>query len=371
MVCSAQAATAQEAAPAEGGGYLIIHAEAVADDLPVLDLSGDWSRGYKDGGGGRTALISGRAEAGFWFDGLGPWRTPGEAYRLGALARVDGTARLSGDAARFLKVYQSKEDPPPGTYDASINAQTWVGTGWTLTVPVCTDTVGRWCASLTWDQMRLKRLRTIETAGIVQYLSDGTYAFRMRAYDNDSRTQEPFLAAPGSSGTGSSFSLSMRWRQAHDEQTSTWVPSEVSVRVNDAWSRLHWPGMITNTATINSDTSQRDASGYINIQPLIQGRYARETVTERIAMTSSVHARWQAPDNSQWQLTVQYRDQLWQTWLGWQGGSSWRPLIAVEPERRALKLGASWSGVDAVLWADQVDRAANLLGLQLQGRWAW
>ena len=363
------------------GAYADLSAEAWSNGLPILDIDGTWQRGYKARSDTQRTYETGRAEAGLW------WRWPAVSadlpWRVGALARVDASAITSGQAAEILAAYQGKRNPDVGSYDASVRSLLWKGTGWTLQLPACLPGSGTWCMTLAWDHMRLQRLRVMRTDGVASYLGDGNYGYQVQVRDDSWKTRAPFLGAPAPSGLGDALSLSLRWRAAPDVKAdtddadspamrvlNTLKPVEWRVQIKDAWSSLRWADINTNLAVIDSNTSQRNAQGYVDVQPLIRGQYRQQDLHERIPITTRTDLAWQA-DAGQWTLMLQHRQGLWQRWLGWRGQGHVRPSVSVEPMMGVLQLGLGWGPVEMSAWADRSDAAARASGLAMRGEWGW
>jgi hypothetical protein len=363
------------------GAYVDVSAEAWSNGLPILDIDGTWRRGYKARKGTQRAYETGRAEAGLW------WRWSGISadlpWRVGGLARVDASAITSGQAAEVLAAYQGKRDPDVGSYDARVRGLLWKGTGWTIQLPACMSGSGEWCMTLAWDHMQLQRLRVTRTDGVASYLGDGNYGYQVQVRDDSWKTRAPFVGAPAPSGRGDALSLSWRWRAAPEMQAdtpeadsptmrvlNTLKPVEWRVQIKDVWSSLRWADINTNLAVIDSNTSQRNAQGYIDVQPLIRGQYRQQNLHERIPITTRTDIAWQA-DAGQWTLMLQHRQGLWQRWLGWRGQGDVRPSVSVEPVMGVLQLGLGWGPMEVSAWTDRSDAAARARGLALRGEWGW
>lgn len=352
----ASGAAAQAISPLAGwGGYVDASAEAWSNGTPVLDLDGRWAKGYEARAGEQRAYVTARAEAGVQL----PWgRQPdGRAWRVGAVGRVDGSARLSGDAAQALYHYQSRTDPDsPMTLDARSEILYWTGQGVTVQAPVMD--LGGFKLDVSFDQLRLKRLRSLRSAGQVTYNADDTYSYAGTLRDDHSKTFPPFTQAPDAEGVGQALSIALAWHKASSAtQVSPWVPDSVSLLVSDAWSRLRWRGINGDDAVLRSDVAELGDAR-------ITGQYTRRTVVERIPVGTQVRAEWARPGGL-WSVKVKNRVGLWQGWLGWQnpGAIGWR--VAVEPFAGALQLGLDWKGLSASVMTDRLDNGANARGGQL------
>lgn len=352
----ASGAAAQATSPLAGwGGYVDTSAGAWSNGTPVLDLDGRWAKGYERRAGEQRAYVTARAEAGLQL----PWgRQPdGRAWRVGTVGRVDGSARLSGDAAQALYHYQSRTDPDASvTLDARSDILYWTGQGVTVQAPVMD--VGGFKLDVSFDQLTLKRLRSLRSAGQVTYNADDTYSYAGTLRDDHSKTFPPFAQAPDAEGVGQALSISLTWHKAFGANGgSPWVPDRVNLQVSDAWSRLRWRGINGDDAVLRSDVAELGDAR-------ITGQYTRRTVVERIPVGAQVRAEWVRPEGL-WSMKVKNRLGLWQGWLGWQnpGTVGWR--VAVEPFAGAVQLGLDWQGVSVSVMTDRLDNGAHARGGQL------
>lgn len=355
----ASSAAAQTASPLAGwGAYVDASAEAWSNGTPVLDLDGRWAKGYERRAGEQRAYVTARAEVGVQL----PWgRQPdGRAWRVGAVGRVDGSARLSGDAAQALYHYQSRTDPDaPVTLDARSHILYWTGQGLTVQAPVMD--LGGFKLDVSFDQLTLKRLRSLRSAGQVTYRANDTYSYAGTLRDDHSKTFPPFAQAPEAEGVGQALSIALAWDKASSANlTSPWVPDRVTLHVSDAWSRLRWGGLNGDDAVLRSEVAELGDAR-------ITGKYTRRTVIERIPVATQVRAEWARPEGL-WSVRVKNRLGLWQGWLGWQnpGTVGWR--VAVEPFAGAMQLGVDWQGLSVSVMTDRLDNGSHARGGQLS--WA-
>ncbi|WP_374257968.1 hypothetical protein [Aquabacterium sp.] len=357
-------AQAEEVTPVRAAGaYMDVSVEAWSNGVPILNIDGDWSSAYRQRSGTQRAYVMGRAEAGASFD---PTSVPGrQPWRIGLLARADASARLSGEAAQILYHYQSRTDPDqPGSYNADTNLLYWRGKGVSLHAP--TVTWGSFKLDTGWDHMRLQRMRSLQSRGLVTYNADDSYSYLGTLRDDDSTKTTPFLSPADSSGVGDALSVALTW-QASDARASTWLPTRVQLRVDDAWSRLSWSGVNGDDAVLNSAVSQRDENGYIQYRAAIVGQYTRRTLVERIPVSTQVQLAWQREAGA-WTMQSKNRLGLWQHWLGWQSAGDFRWRAAAEPFAGALSVGVDWRGLSASIMADRLDNEAHVMGAQLS--WA-
>ncbi len=344
------------------GAYVTADTEAWSNGVPVLDLDGTWSKGYRQRAGTQAAYVAARAELGVVL----PWlrQADGSAWRVGGVARVDGTARLSGQAAQALYHYQSRTDPDaPVSLDARSDVLYWTGKGVSVHTP--SVSVAGFKLDMTFDHLKLNRLRHLRSAGFVRYNADDTYSYAGTLRDDSSRTEALFMAPPAAEGWGQAVSVAVSWTRPVDDETvapaggqaASWMPDRVALRVDDAWSRLHWKGINGDDAVLLSEVAELGDAR-------INGQYTRRNVTERIPVSTQVQADW-VRGGGRWSVRVKNRVGLWQGWLGWQseGPLSWR--VAAEPFAGALQLGLDWRGLRASIMTDRLDNGAHARGASL------
>lgn len=357
-------AQAQAQSPSRTGVYAEMQVEAWSNGLPVLDINGDWTRGYERRDGRQRAYAQGRAEVGGQFnpvqqEGWNPWR-------LGLLARADASARLSGDAAQVLYHYQSRTDPDqPGTYNADTDLMLWSGRGVAVHTP--TLSLGAFKLDAGWDHMTLQRLRSLQSRGQVTYNADNSYSYEGKLHDDNSKSTPLFMVPPSARGVGDALSLRLSWVGSTGADRAVWLPDRLQVKVDDLWSRLHWSGINGDDAVLNSNVSTRTSDGYIEYRAAINGQYTRRTLVERIPTSSQVQMGWSQVDG-EWTLRLKNRLGLWQHWIGWQSHASLAWRLAVEPVAGALSMGVDWYGLSATFMTDRLSNEAHVRGGQLS--WA-
>lgn len=355
---SVTVAVAQTSSPT-WGGYAAVSAEAWSNGTPVLDLSGHWAKGYQRRDGEQRAYVEGRAEVGVavpWFQ-----QPDGRAWRVGALARVDGSARLSGQAAQALYHYQSHTDPTQSvTLDAQSDILYWVGRGVAVHAPLLDQAGFKLDVSL--DHMSLSRLRALDSAGHVSYdLASDTYGYAGTLRDDYSQKRALFIRPPETQGAGDAVSFQLSWQSpredAHGWSVSSAWPDRWQLTVQDAWSRLTWRGINGDDAKLQSQVAELGDAR-------ITGQYTRRTVVERIPIAATVQATWTHPEGL-WTVQLKNRVGLWQRWLSWQNPGEWGWRVAVEPLAGAYQFGVVWKGLSAQLMTDRLDNGAHARGGQV------
>lgn len=347
---------AEASQPWFAGVYGQARAEALSNGLPVMDIEGDWQRGYRRRGNGSTqrAYQAVSAEAGVLLSV--PWRSAPGPWALGWGARTEAFVRASGDAAEVVQFYQARRDPPgPVVFEPRADVLLWRGQGPTLRTPWLPAGVGQWQAGMQW--LTLQRLRRVGADGELIYDGAGEYDHRLALRDDDSRTDAPFTAAPARRGAGYSLSLAWRWAPAPD-----W---SLRVDARDVASRLWWKGVNTSRAELTSRVGSRTPDGYLDYQPALQGAYTRRTLKMRIPGSVQADLAWRS-HVGEWQLSLNRRWGLQQAWLGWQATGEWRYGVAVEPRFQALRLQMAHGGFAAGVQADRVDQAAHVASVWAQ-----
>ena len=344
------------------GIYAEAAVEAWSNGLPILDVAGDWSQGYRQRQGPQNGYAMARAEAGVRAH-LQAGQNWGD-WRLGALQRADASARLSGEAAHALYHYQSRTDPlQPRSFKVDADVLLWTGRGFALHLPTM-----RWRSfevDVGWDHMVLQRMRALSVAGAIRYNADGSYGYKATLRDDDARKTTPFLAPADDSGRGDALSLRLAWSrpEAGSERglPEAITPRQIELVIQDVWSRLAWQGVNGDDAVLDSNVTQRTPEGYVEYRAAINGKYTRREVVERIPVTTGLSMAW-GPSAAAWTLQVQERLGLWQYWLGYRsrGTVGWR--VAAEPVAGALLLGADWAGLRATVFTSRLDGAARARG---------
>lgn len=351
--------------PAEGAAgwavrpYAAVRAEAWSNGVPVFELDGDWSSHYRARRDTQRAEVQGRAEAGVAvaFDEAGranPWR-------IGALARVDGTARLSGEAAQVLYHYQSRTDPQaPVRYNADTDLMMWAGRGVAIHLPAVR--MGQLGMEVGWDQLILQRLRTIQSAGEVAYQADDSYAFRGTLRDDNHKATTPFLPPARSQGQGQALSVGLIWTRA--EGPSTLWPDRWRLDVRDVWSRLTWSDLVRDDAVLDSAVSTRTPDGRIAYRAAINGQYSQIDAVKRIPVSTRWQGDWDRPSGT-WSLTVAHRIGLWQRWVDWQAPGAVRWRVGLEPFFGVARVGVAWRGLEASVMSGWGEASGHVRGLQM------
>ena len=337
------------------GVYGQARAEALSNGLPVMDIDGDWQRGYKRRGNGSTqrAYQAVAAEAGVLINV--PWRLARGPWALGWGARAEAFVRASGDAAEVVQFYQARRDPPGAVaFEPHADVMLWRGQGPTLQTPWLPAGIGEWQAGMQW--LTLQRLRRVGADGELIYDGAGEYEHQLSLSDDDNRTDAPFTASPASRGGGYSLSVAWRWQPAPD-----W---SLRVDARDVASQLWWKGVNTSRATLTSRVSSRNADGYLDYQPALQGAYTRRTLRMRIPGSVQADLAWRS-EMGAWRLNLNRRWGLQQTWLGWESAGPLRLGALVEPRLKALRLQVEHGGFTAGIQADRTDRAAHVASLWL------
>ncbi len=342
------------------GAYVDMRAQALSNGLPVMDIEGDWQRGYRRRGNGSTqrAYQAVQAEAGVRLSV--PWPMVKGAWGIGWLVRSEAFARASGDAAEVVQFYQARRDPPgAATFQPRANVMLWRGQGLAVHTPWLSAGLGEWQATMQW--LSLQRLRRVGADGEVIYDGQGGYEHQLALLDDDSSAKGPFTAAPARRGAGHSLSLAWRWTPAQD-----W---SLRIEARDVVSRLRWEGVNTAQASLTSRVASRTPEGYLDYKPALQGAYARKTVRWRIPATVQAEVAWQGGGAGEWRLEMNRRWGLQEAWMGWRSLGDWQTGLALEPRFKALRLQVGHGGFAAGVQADRLDRASRAASVWVSYVW--
>lgn len=361
MACGAQAQQVPEVAPklepartASASSwswprpYVLAESSTWSNGLPVMDPEGDWTRGYQARSGSQRAYQSVRAEAGVAFEVPG-WPQAGR-WQVGMLARSQSLIDLSGEAAQVLQAYQSRQDPQaPQTFMTQARVLSWRGRGLALHSP--TWKFGPASVAVRTEWMTLKRLRTSQAQGAITYQGEGAYDYQLKVDDSSPSAQTVFLPRGDKLGQAQSLSLALGW-QASDTV-------DLSLSVDDLWSRLHWAQLNALQANINTQVASKTPEGYVQYQAAIQGQYTPGPLNVRIPRAVEAVAQWRRPEG-QWSLRLHQQGGLRQSWLGWHTLGADGFGVAIEPRYGAMQWGAHWRGLQAQLMFDRLDSAAHV-----------
>jgi hypothetical protein len=328
--------------------------ESIGHGLPVLALDRpDWPNYRTRSVNYPRAMRSLAAEAGAI--------SPG-GWRFSTLVRAEARIEASPDAVTVAALDALNGDPEVGrTYAIHASSQSWVGRGVRLGTPWLNLTEsGQWQAQADVQVMKLQRLRVDHVAGDVASLGGNAYEFDVQSQRSNVKITGPFLPASGTSGTGSSLSVAV-----HGDVAQDW---HLTLRADDLFSRLQWPDLATDTATLNSRVTSRNADGSIDYAPLVRGQMSLQDVSRPIGVHWQAKARWTAfkPSGQPGALTLRASRKagLNQIWLGWDNDTAaaqalqWR--LEVEPARQAARLGLAWRGLYAVLASDGKGKGSEL-----------
>lgn len=356
LTCWVDVALAAEPASPWPTPYAGLTATAWSNGMPVADMQGDWRRGYDPNVGPQKAYLAARAEAGLGMPQAAPaWA---QGWHLGALARVEAFAALSGEAADLLAAYQGKTDPTRvGSYNADHRTLTWRGTGLAVHTPAWS--LGPVQLGASWHYLNLTRLRTTQTQGTAAYLGNGTYGYDLSLAEDNERVHTSFLANPADRGRGASLSLRMAWQPT--DQLS------LKLSADDLWSRLRWPSVQANRANITSQVASRDANGYLNYRAAIVGKYTLQELQVRMPATVTLDMAWHREAGDMTLQSVR-RWGLQQFWLGWRQAGDLAWSAEAEPLAGALRVGLAWQGLQVLVGADKLDDTAHVQQLNLSYR---
>lgn len=320
--------------------------ESIGQGLPVLALDrSDWRNYRTKSVNHPRAMRSLGAEVGA--------SSPG-GWRFSSLLRAETRIDANPDAVAVAALDALKGQPDIGrTYVVNASSQSWQGRGLRLGTPWLQLTErGQWQAQADVQLLRLQRLRVDDVAGNIAFLGGSAYNFNVQSQRANVNLTGPFLPASGGSGTGFSLSVALEGEIAED-----W---RLQLRADDLLSRLQWPDLATDTATLNSQVTSRKPDGSLDYAPLVRGQMALLQVSRPIGVHWQAKARWTAFKSGgqpgAFTLRADRKAGLNQTWLGWDNGATVAPALQwsleIEPARLAARLGLAWRGLYAVLASD-------------------
>ncbi|MDO8456345.1 MAG: hypothetical protein Q7T07_05460 [Burkholderiaceae bacterium] len=320
--------------------------ESIGQGLPVLALDRpDWPRYRSDHEATPRAWRSLQAEL---------LATHPNGWRLGALARAEAWLQASPDAVTAAALDATDLEPETGRrYHLDAQSQSWQGRGIKVGTPwLALDTAKRWHWQADAQLMRLQRLRTVDLSGSLLYRGGDVYDFNLQSQRSNPGITGPFLGASGSSGLGSSLSVALQ-----GELAPGW---RLQLRADDLLSRLVWPDLATDAATLDSEVTSRAPDGSLDYAPLVKGQKSLQRVTARIGTRWQAQASWSAFASSgqpgALTLRADRKAGLNQYWLGWDNNETarnrphWR--LEIEPLRRVASVGLAWRGWHALLATD-------------------
>ena len=320
--------------------------ESIGQGLPVLALDRpDWPNYRAKTVNHPRAMRSLAVEAGA--------SSPG-GWRFSSLLRAEARIAASPDAVAAAALDALKGQPDMGrTYAVNANSQSWLGQGLRLGTPWLQLTErGQWQAQTDVQLLRLQRFRVDDVAGNIASLGGNAYEFNLQSQRSNVNLTGPFLPASGGSGTGTSLSVALQGDIAED-----W---RLELRANDLLSRLQWPDLATDTATLNSQVTSRNPDDSLDYAPLVRGQMARLHVSRPIGVHWQAKARWTAFKSGgqpgAFTLRADRKAGLHQIWRGWDNGATAAPALRwsleIEPARQAAGLSLAWRGLTAALASD-------------------
>ena len=359
----AQVPAVHQASPAPSFWVINASTEIVGmgQGLPVFALQrDDWPR-YRTGSGAvARAFRSTRFT-------LSATHTSG--WQIGTLLRTEASLEASRDAVDLAALNANGADPPTRR-DFGIHAigQGWQAAGVVVGTPwLAVDTQKRWHGHVQLQLMTLRQLRADAISGFANYQGGGSYDFALQSQRSRDDLAAPFLQASNSAGRAASVSFALT-----AAPTDNW---KLQLRAEDLFSLLDWPGMATESATLNSRVLGSVSDGTLNYAPLISGRNTLERGQGRMG------ARWVADlvwspriwrDGGGASFRAERKLGLEQYWLGWNqtaqqaGGFTWR--LEIEPTVRAASFTSSWRNWEGALATDGRGAGSELTQLRLAWR---
>lgn len=239
------------------------------------------------------------------------------------------------------------------------------------------DAAWRLAAGL--QALGLRHWRGRRLDGQVQWLAGPQqYRFDLRSDEQDDRLRFPFQQPFSTSGRAALLDLSLAW-----------ASPRAAARL-DLWDLgwLHWRGLPRQEASLATDRTTSDATGFVLYGPLVEGRNRQDGVRERLSGSIRLAGEW-APGGpaGDGRATLQARridahgPVLWA--LGWRSRAGLAAGDAAgsataradgEPPRwqlqwhlreRRLDLGLAWGACSATVGADRLSARARSQHLAL------
>lgn len=207
-----------------------------------------------------------------------------ESYGLAIIARNKGrliateeTLNRAGELARDQSGVQDWRLTPK----LSLTGFSGLGLAWQKSHALAEHLRLRWGA----QGLLLKQLYSRDLAGLLDYQSSSqSYIFDITSFEKNSRLKTPFQSPFDSSGQGLLFQADLQW---------TFDTVRLEMGVSDVgW--LRWQLLPEQLLNLNSNTSSRDANGYLLYKPLVQGQNYQRTVLWTAPWTGKIQASWYA-----------------------------------------------------------------------------
>jgi hypothetical protein len=245
-----------------------------SDATPVRALSGDWSR-YHPREGRNLALQSARLEL-----------TASRAlWEVGTALRSDIVIDGARGAFDIVHAYKQKLTPASGSafdLDATELGVIWAGLRGARTWVLKPGTDHGLQLTTAVTLLSVRRVQLTDVSGSVRYNSAAGFTFNAQTTQQDSHVQFGGYGKPNGVGGGYTTDIGLLWQPS--------ARSFVNLSISDAASRLEVKQVATEQLNASSTTRLFDSNGYLDYQPLLNGRDSAQDVSLRLARKTSLSA---------------------------------------------------------------------------------
>jgi hypothetical protein len=245
-----------------------------SDATPVRALSGDWSR-YHPREARNAALQSARLEV-----------TASRAlWEVGAAVRSDIVIDGARGAFDIVHAYKQKLTPPSGSafdLDATEQGVIWAGLRGARTWVLKPGTEHGLQLTTAVTLLSMRRIQLTDVSGSAQYDSAAGFTFNAQTTQQDSQVQFGGYGKPKAVGSGYTTDFGLLWQPS--------ARSFVNVSISDAVSRVSVKQVATEQLNASSTTRLFDSNGYLDYQPLLNGRDSARDVALHLARKTSLSA---------------------------------------------------------------------------------
>jgi hypothetical protein len=245
-----------------------------SDAVPVRALSGDWVR-YHPREGRNAALQSARLEL----------SASKARWEVGALVRSDIVIDGARGAFDIVHAYKQKLTPTSdSSFDLNATEQgvIWAGLRGARTWVLKPGAEHGVQLTTALTVLSVRRVQLTDVSGNVRYSSAAGFDFKAQTTQKDSKVQFGGYGNPAALGSGYTTDIGLLWQPS--------ARSFVNLSISDVWSRLTVKQVATEQMSASSTTRLFDSNGYLDYQPLLNGRDSAQDVSLRLARKTSLSA---------------------------------------------------------------------------------
>ncbi|MCH8618887.1 hypothetical protein [Undibacterium sp. TS12] len=320
-----------------------------SDFMPASKIEGDWNTDFSPRAGRNTSLRRYRAELGAGY----------KDWRLSLEARQDGMLTASASTLAFVRAYKLGGLPQqPVSYQLDAQMQSWSGFG---------IRAGRWFEFGSEYQPKVfasvvyytkPQYRAVQANGAADYIDRQHYSFSASEIDANSRYQYLFRQFEPEA-TGYSSSLELDWKL-----NQVW---RIQYQLDDAFNRFAWKNLPELQQSLNSAVVQYDSRGYLNYQPLLQGRNSQGGRSISVPATHTARISYA---RQQWEFAAQVRHFYGENLPEFSVSKDVAyGRVSVDLDTRYKSIGLGWNNdwLSLHLQTDKLNLAsAKVLGLGVQ-----